>query len=387
MASIRDDALQLSHFPSMRSLSSTSNPADMTEDRRLPPLPRIEPLQRDLFNPFTHKNFMPSPPSTHETFPVRSSRPPAEHIVPPLSPATTDDSWTDSKPLQKTLRGPLDPRKMSGDSLIDLIAPDKSSITRKLPLQQPCGRKRKATMMLAESDEQREKHRVAEGNRRKNLSLGMLQMTYKLSDYFLECAGWNRQKNQPESKEHIIQATLLLIEFLEFIVIWCVREVWNNEVPERLKDEMNVKLRCMELERKVSRLIQQDQKSQHEIAALKRHNQALEERNRVLEYQLSAREHLLRSPQIEHPSPQQATGLPDSNPRAMLPGMRVFCDELAVGTPDSARCEVLSMGAPQSFGHRFPSHTPSTTGPSPPVSHQGAHPMTISRASSFAQSP
>ncbi|KAL4956594.1 hypothetical protein BDW69DRAFT_158353 [Aspergillus filifer] len=386
MAPVRDDALQLCHFP-MRSISSTLSPADITEDRRLPPLPRIEPLQRDPFNPYTHKSFMPSPPSTHETFPVRASWPSAEHIVPPLSPATTDDSWTDSKPSQRSIKGPLDPRKMSGNALIDLISPDKSSITRKLPLQQPCGRKRKVTMMLAESDEQKEKHRVAEGNRRKNLSLGMLQMTYKLHDYFLECAGWNRQKNQPESKEHIIQAALLLIDFLVFIVTWCVRDVWNNEVPERLQEDMDVKLRCMELERKTTRLIQQDQKAQQEIAALRRHNQALEERNRALEYHLSAREHMLRSPQSGHPSPQQATALPERNSKAMLPGMRVFCDELAINTPESARFDVLSVGTSQSFGHGLTSHTPSTTGPSSPVSNQRTYSMTWSRPPSFAQTP
>ncbi|KAL4927213.1 putative HLH DNA binding domain protein [Aspergillus undulatus] len=383
MDPIADNASQRCHLPGMRSVSSTSSPTDLTtEDRRLPPLPPIEPLQRDLFNPFSQRNYMPSPPSTHETYPVRWSWPPDEHVVPPLSPATTADSWADPRPPQRSLRWPLDPAKMSADDIINLVAPDEKLITRKPPLQQPCGRKRKATMMLADSDEQREKHRVAEGNRRKNLSSLLLGLDFKLHDFWLELAGWNPSKSQAESKEHIVQAAIYLISFMRLVIVWLVCDAKKNKVPHHLQEEMHAKLRCMQLERQIARLIHQEQKMQHDFAALERDYGALEERNRALEYQLNAREHMFRPPQSEHLSPQQVAALPDSTAREMVPGMRIFG-----GEPDSARLNALSIGSSRSFRPSFATHTPSTSGPSSPVSQQGTYPITISRPASFIQSP
>ncbi|KAL4785768.1 hypothetical protein BJX76DRAFT_323583 [Aspergillus varians] len=393
MTPMTEDVSQRCHLPGVCSISSTSSPADMTEDRRLPPLPRIEPLQRDLFNPFTQRNFMPSPPGTHETFPVRSPWPPAEHIVAPPSPANSADSWADSISSQRSPKWPPGIPDLSADELINLIAPNPQHFTRKLPLQQPCGRKRKASMMSADLDDQREKHRVAEGNRRKNLSNLHQKLDMRLHDYFLQQAGWNPSKSMTESKEHIVQGAIALIDMMQSIIIWLIREENQNKVPHYLQEKIQPQLRCMQLQRLVSSVQQQNQMAAQQMNALKQENQtledrnrALEERNRALEYQLTAREHMFRSPKSE-PNPQQIASLPDSKPKAMLPGLRVFCDEIATSSPNPTRFDALAIGTSQSFGHTFLSQTPPTTGPSSPVFHQATYSVTNSRPPSLIQSP
>lgn len=376
----------------VRTISSTSSPADMTEDRRLPPLPRIEPLQRDLFNPFTQRNLMPSPPGTHDTFPVKSQWAPTEHIVAPPSPASTADSWAEMVPPHNSFRTAQDISHLSAADLIKLIAPDPEHITRKRPLQQPCGRKRKASAMSADLDDQREKHRVAEGNRRKNLSNLHKRLDNRLHDFFLQRAGWNPSKGTAESKEHIVSGAIDLIDFMQIVI---VQLIWQEKkVPEHLQEKIQPQLRCMQLQRLVSGLQQQNHAAQQQADALKQENQALEERNRALEersraleYQLRAREHMYRSPKIEKPSPQQVASLPDSKPKTMLPGLRVFCDEIATNSPESSRFDAMSTGTSQSFGHTYLSQTPPTTGPSTPVFHHATYSVANSRPPSLIQSP
>ncbi|KAL4921202.1 HLH DNA binding domain protein [Aspergillus aurantiobrunneus] len=395
MAPMTDGASQHCQLPGMRSISSISNPADMTEDRRLPPLPPIEPLQRDLFNPFTQRNFMPSPP-THESFPVKSSWPLTEHIVAPPSPANSADSWTDPVPSQRLVKW-QDVSKLSPDDLMKLIAPDPKNFTRKKPLQQPCGRKRKASTMPADLDDPREKHRVAEGNRRKNLSHLHQELDKRLHDYFLQQAGWNPSKSVTESKEHIVQGAIDLIDLMRYVIIWLIcreNKRRENELPRHVQENTHPQFCCMQLQRLTLGPQQQNQMAQQQINALKQEkqaleerNRALEERNRALEYQLRAREHMFPSPKSEQPSPQQAPSLPDSKPKAMLPGLRVFCDEIATSSPDSTRFDALSAGTSQPFGHHFLSQTPPTTGPYSPTFHQASYSMSSSRSPSFIPSP
>ncbi|KAL3481586.1 HLH DNA binding domain protein [Aspergillus californicus] len=379
MATMAGDDSPHYFLPGVRSISCTSSPTDMTEDRRLPPLPRIEPIQRDLFNQYTHRSFMASPPSTYE-FTVKSPWPPVEHVVAPPSPASSAYSWTESMLPQRV---PI--AKLSTEDLIKLIAPDPKSITRKMPFQQPCGRKRKGSMISGDSDDQREKHRVAEGNRRKGQSSRLQQIDIRLHDHFLEQAGWDPLKSLPESKEHILQGAIELIDFQRCIILLLICK--ENELPHHLQDKMQPQFRCMQLQRFNSSLQQQNQTAQQQINALKQDKQALEERIQALEYQSSTREPIFRSPKSEQRSPQQVVSLPDSKPKAMLPGLNVFCGGMASDSPESPRLDALPSGTSQSFGHTFLRHTPPMTGPSSPVFHQATYSVTDSRLPSLIQSP
>ncbi|KKK22552.1 hypothetical protein ARAM_005079 [Aspergillus rambellii] len=381
MSPMADEISQRCALPGVRSISSTTpSTADMTEDRRLPPLPRVEPLPRGPFNLFTPKIFAPSPPSTQESFPIKSPWPPAEHLVTPPSPANSADSWPDPLPSQKVFEWP---QELSANDLLKLIAP--KHISRKPPLQQLCGRKRKGSMISADSDDQREKHRIAEGNRRKNLSQLHRELDSRIHDFFLERAGWNPSKSLPESKEHIVQGAIFLIDFMLLVIVHLIRQ--ENEMPRQLSEKLQPQIRCMQLQQLVSSLQQQNQMAQQQIKTLKQENQMLEERNQALEYQLKSYEHMFRSPKSEQPSPQQIVSLPDNKPKNMLPGLRVFCDEIAAGSPDSSRLDALSTGNSQSFGQTFLSQTPPMTGPSSPIFPQATYPATTSRPPSFIQSP
>ncbi|KAL2867881.1 putative HLH DNA binding domain protein [Aspergillus lucknowensis] len=382
MVLMADDHPQRCSLPGVRSISSaTSSTADLTEDRRLPPLPRIEPLPRDPFNPFAQRIFAPSPPNTHDSFPIKAPRPPAEHSVAPPSPATSADSWLDPTPSRKT---PEWSPKLSADELLKFIAPNPDHITRKRPLQQLCGRKRKGSMASVDMDDQREKHRIAEGNRRKNLSQLHRDLDERLHDCFLEQAGWNPSKSLPESKEHIVQGAIFLIDFMRLIIIELICR--ENELPDHLQEKMQPQIRCMQLQQLISGLQQQNQLAQQQINSLRQENQALEERNQSLEYQLST-EHMLRSPKSEQPSPQEVISLSNKKPKAILPGLRVFCGEIAGGSPDSSCLDAPSTATSQSFGHVFLSQTPPTTGPSSPVFPQASYSMTNLRTQSLIQSP
>ncbi|RAL16478.1 putative HLH DNA binding domain protein [Aspergillus homomorphus CBS 101889] len=345
----------------------------MSDDRRLPPLPRVEPLPRGPFNPFTS---VPSPPTSHDAFPVKSPWPPAEHMVAPPSPAiSADGSWPDSLPSTKTREFHT---QLTHIEIWALIFP--KNINRKPPLQQLCGRKRKGSMITGDGDGQREKHRIAEGNRRKNLSHLHRDLDSRIHDFFLERAGWNPSKSLPESKEHIVQAAIFLIDFMGLIIVHLIRQ--ENEMPHDLPDRLQAQMRCMHLQELVTSLQQQNQTSQQQIKALKQENRMLEERNQTLEFQLKTYEHMFRASKGENMPPQSMPSLQEVKPRNMLPGLRVFCDEIAVNSPDS-RLEPIPTAPSQSFGHSYLSHTPPVTGPSSPMFAQTSYSVPASRRPSL----
>ncbi|EHA20409.1 hypothetical protein CBS115989_536 [Aspergillus niger] len=381
MSTMADDISRRCSLP-VRSLSSASSTADMSEDRRLPPLPRVEPLPRGPFDPFTSNiGATTSSPSSQDAFPVRSPWPEAEHIVTPPSPATSaDSSWPESVQPQKAFEWP---QELSPAELLNLIAP--KHINRKPPLQQLCGRKRKESMVSADSDDQREKHRIAEGNRRKNLSQLHRELDSRIHDFFLERAGWNPSKSLPESKEHIVQAAIFLIDFMLLIIIHLIRQ--ENEMPRQLSEKLEPQIRCMQLQQLVSSLQQQNQSAQQQIKALKQENQMLEERNQALELQLKSYEHMFRSPKSEPLTSQPIIHHAEVKPRNMLPGLRVFCDEIAASSPESSRLESHPTAPAFTFGHAYLTHTPSITRSSSPVFAHGPHSVPVSRRQSIIPSP
>lgn len=361
----------------------------MSEDRRLPPLPRVEPLPRGPFNPFNNKFFAPSPLSTQETFPVKSTWPTSEPIVAPPSPANSQDSsWQESFTSQKEW-----PSDLSQPEIMTLIAP--RNINRKPPLQQLCGRKRKGSLISGDPDDQREKHRIAEGNRRKNLSQLHRELDSRIHDFFLERAGWNPSKSLPQSKEHIVQGAIFLIDFMLVLILQLIRQ--ENEMPQHLSEKLQPQIRCMQLQQLVANLQQQNQGVQAQVKTLKHEKQMLEERNQALEFQLKSFEHIFRfpksetsSPQMLPPHPADTTTTTTSKPKNMLPGLRVFCGEIGAGnSPESARFDTMSSssGPPSFGGHSFYSSTPPTTGPSTPVVPQCAYPVPSSRPESIMPSP
>ncbi|KAE8157153.1 hypothetical protein BDV40DRAFT_279150 [Aspergillus tamarii] len=382
MSSITDDISRRCSLPSVRSIASAPNATEMTEDRRLPPLPRVDPLPRGPFNPLaSSKIFAPSPPSSQESFPVKSPFPVTEHMVTPPSPANSaDSSWPESLPSQKMFEWP---QELSSADLVNLIAP--KHINRKPPLQQLCGRKRKGSMITGECDDQREKHRIAEGNRRKNLSQLHRELDSRIHDFFLERAGWNPSKSLPESKEHIVQGAIFLIDFMLLIIVHLIRQ--ENEMPRQLSEKLQPQIRCMQLQQLIANLQQQNQSAQQQIKSLKQENQLLEERNQALELQLKSYEHMFRSPKTEQPSPQPLTQLSNSRPRNMLPGLRVFCDEIAVNGTEASRFDPPHTGSSQSFSQSFLSHSPPMTGPSSPVFTQSTFSVPASRRQSIVPSP
>ncbi|THC94453.1 hypothetical protein EYZ11_006056 [Aspergillus tanneri] len=353
----------------------------MTEDRRLPPLPRVEPLPRGPFNPFNSTVLAHGPPSSHDALPVKtSSWTGTEHIVTPPSPANSaDSSWTESL-QQHSHRNFEFPQELTPADLLSLIAP--RQINRKPPLQQLCGRKRKGSL-ISDSDDQREKHRIAEGNRRKNLSLLHRELDARIHDFFLERAGWNPAKSLPESKEHIVQGAIYLIDFMLLVIVHLIRQ--ENEMPRQLSEKLQPQIRCMQLQQLVSNLQEQNQTAQQQIKTLKQENQMLEERNQALEIQLKSYEHMFRSPKTEHSTPQALAPLPDHRPRHMLPGLRVFCDEITATSVDASRSEPLTASSSQSFPPLI-SHTPPMTGPSSPIFPQ-AYSVVPSRRQSVMPSP
>lgn len=355
-------------------------------DRRLPPLPRVEPLPRGPFNPFNNsKSFAPSPPASHDAFPVKSAWPTSEPIVAPPSPANSQDSsWQESFASQRALEWP---NELSQSEILTLIAPQ--NINRKPPLQQLCGRKRKGSMVSPDPDDQREKHRIAEGNRRKNLSQLHRELDSRIHDVFLERAGWNPAKSLPQSKEHIVQGAIFLIDFMLILIGHLIRQ--ENEMPQQLIEKMQPQIRCMQFQQLIANLQQRNQSVQAQNKTLRQENQMLEERNQALVFQLKSYEHVFRLPKSEADSPQLLAPHLDTTssnkPKNLLPGLRVFCDEIAAGGPDSARYEAIPSSGPTSFGgHSFLSSTPSTTGPSSPVIPQSLYSIPHSRLESMVPS-
>ncbi|RDW57152.1 putative HLH DNA binding domain protein [Aspergillus mulundensis] len=347
MASMAGDASPHNHLPSLRAIITASGSANMTMGRSLPPIPPNVP-QRDVF--LVQRNFMPSPPNTHEVFFSRPMMSPAEHIVPPPSPAYSADSCLGSVPPQGPGRLISDIKSAPVNELYASIRPQEGR-TRKKPLQQ-CGRKRTANM-AGFPDVQKEKHRVAEADRRKNLSVSIHDLDDRVPDHFLKEAGWNLSKNSAPSKEHILKGSVMYIDQVILVV---------GEFHDRL----------LEAER--------------EIMELKERNRELGERDRAVGYQSKAHGHMCCRSKSEQPNPQEVASLPDIAPKVMLPGLNGIRGVSAV-TPDFGRFEALSAGTFQFYGQSFISRTPPSTGPSSPVFNQAAYSTTSSRPSSSLQSP
>lgn len=293
-----------------------------------------------------------------------------EPIGAPPSPANSQDSsWQEPFATQKAEW----PTELSQNEIMGLIAP--RNINRKPPLQQMCGRKRKGSVISIDPDDQREKHRIAEGNRRKNLSQLHRELDSRVHDFFLERAGWNPSKSLPQSKEHIVQGAIFLIDFMLLIIVQLIRQ--EQEMPQHLSEKLQPQVRCMQLQQLVANLQQQNQSSHSQIRTLRQENQMLEERNQALEFQLKSYEHVFRMPRSEASSPQLMvphSDAPNKRQKNMLPGLRVFCDEIGAGGPDSPRYDSTPGSGPPSFGgHSFLSSTPSTTGPPSPVIHQASY--------------
>lgn len=91
--------------------------------------------------------------------------------------------------------------------------------------------------MNGELGDQREKHRIAEGNRRRNLSQLHRDLDTRLYHYFLVQAGWNPARNLPQSKEHIVQATIFLIDFMQSIIFHLMNQEGEaqGQLPKKLQ--------------------------------------------------------------------------------------------------------------------------------------------------------
>lgn len=333
--------------------------SNLGEDRRLPPLPRMEPLPRGPFNPFHAKDaFAPSTPGPNDTFQFKSPWSGNEHIAAPPSPANSaESSWQESFAAHKAASTEW-PNDLSQAEIMTLIAP--KNITRKAPLQQLCGRKRKGSSISPDPEDQREKHRIAEGNRRKNLSQLHRELDSRIHDFFLERAGWNPSKSLPQSKEHIVQGAVYLIDFMLAIIVHLIRQ---EQVSPQLSEKLQPQVRCMQLQQLVTSLQQQNQTTQQQLRAAKAENELLADRNRALEFQLKSYEQMFRSPKAETSSPRSLIDVPEhKRQRKALPGLRVLCDEIAAGHHDS-----LPSATSQSFGSSYLSATPPTTGPSSPA--------------------
>ncbi|KAJ5718219.1 hypothetical protein N7488_003865 [Penicillium malachiteum] len=399
MGSMIDDIPRRCSLPSLKSATSGMTSADLGDERRLPPLPRVDPLPRGPFNlnPFHVKEaFPPSTPGPQDTFHFKSpwSQNGSDQIVTPPSPANSaESSWQESFTNQKSTAAEWT-NDLSQNEIMALVAP--TNINRKQPLQQLCGRKRKGSSDSPDPDDQREKHRIAEGNRRKNLSQLHRELDSRIHDFFLERAGWNPSKSLPQSKEHIVQGAVYLIDFMLAIIVHLIRQ---EQVTPQLSEKLQPQVRCMQLQQLVSSLQQQNQSAQQQLRAAKAENDLLADRNRALEFQLKSYEQMFRSPKPEATSPRPLVEVPEhKRQKKCLPGLQVFCDEIRTnsnGPEAPMHHESLhsatsqSFSSSQSFGSSFLSSTPPTTGPSSPafLSSQPSFHFPTSRRTSLIPSP
>ncbi|KAJ5673945.1 hypothetical protein N7462_009384 [Penicillium macrosclerotiorum] len=388
MASMTDDIPRRCSLPSLKS-TTTMTASNMGEDRRLPPLPRMEPLPRGPFNPFQAKDaYSPTTPGPQDSFQFKSPWSAAgENIAAPPSPANSaESSWQESFAAQKAVSTEW-PTDLSQPEIMALIAPQ--NINRKAPLQQLCGRKRKGSTISPDPDDQREKHRIAEGNRRKNLSQLHRELDSRIHDFFLERAGWNPSKSLPQSKEHIVQGAVYLIDFMLAIIVHLIRQ---EQVTPQLSEKLQPQVRCMQLQQLVASLQQQNQTVQQQLRAAKSENELLADRNRALEFQLKSYEQMFRSPKIENTSPRPLVDVPEhKRQKKGLPGMRVLCDEVGASAPEThLHHDGLSSATSQTFGVSYLTSTPPMTGPSSPAfppSQSSSFTFTASRRQSLLASP
>lgn len=209
-------------------------------NRVLPPLPSVA-LPSGSFNyPFSPKSYVERPVKIQKTFSAK--------IESPGWDGTEQQAqFTTSVSPPVTLSFSTLSKELSIPKILALVQP--RNINRTPPLQL-CGQKRKnqATISSAgvRDDDEREKHRVAEGRRRKNLSQLLLKLDSHIHDVFLERAGWNSHRSFPQSKEHIIQGAIYLIEFLVEIAVFFLCQEKN--IPPQLLKILQIQLQSMELQ-------------------------------------------------------------------------------------------------------------------------------------------
>lgn len=268
---------------------------------------------------------------------------------------------------------------------MELVAP--RNITRKPPLQQLCGRKRKNDFMSSDGDDQREKHRIAEGNRRRNLSQLHRELDSRVHDLFLQRAGWNPAKNLPQSKEHIVQAAIFLIDFMLVIIEHLLPP--EKPTPPQLAEHLQTQLRNMHLQQQMNGLQAENENLQQQIRVLKHEYEDLLDRHRELEFKVKSYEMAVRSsvkteahrampplpPSTSPPFPGQEKTGDDEN--KALPVLRVVCDSAADHEPEDSSSSSSSptatsatSSASSSFTsshHSFWHYTPPATDPSSPL--------------------
>lgn len=295
----------------------------------------------------------------------KSPWPGSEQMTAPPSPANSaESSWQEAFAAQKAASSGDWPTDLSPNEIMSLIAPEQ--INRKAPLQQLCGRKRKSGTISPDPDDQREKHRIAEGNRRQNLSQLHRELDSRIHDFFLERAGWNRSKSLPQSKEHIVQGAVYLIDFMLFIIVNLIRQ---EQITPQLSERLQPQVRCMQLQQQIQALQQQEQAQQQQIRALKAENEALLERNRSLESNLKSFDTMF-STKSETTSPRLIGEVPQhKRQRRALPGLSVFCDEIGASKiPETPlHHDTLPSATSQTFSTSYLTTTPPVTGPSSPA--------------------
>jgi cell division protein FtsB len=274
---------------------------DYQASLRLPPLPRVEPLPPGPFSPFSINTFAPSHQASQDFFSTRTAWPAIDYGVSPPSPASSVDIplW-ETFPIQKTFG---QANALSGVEIMALVAP--KDIQRKPPLQL-CGRKRKEIMLLRDSDDQKEKHRLAEVNRRKNLSQLLRELDSRVHDFFLEKAGWKPIKGIPQSKEHIVQGAIFLIDFMLVIIVHLLGQ--EKQISPQFSEKLQSHLRCLQLQHHLSDLQRQNQTVSQQLETLRQENETLAERNRALEFQLESYDHTTTN--MFHSLKREAVGSP-----------------------------------------------------------------------------
>ncbi|KAN0085194.1 hypothetical protein V8E54_001661 [Elaphomyces granulatus] len=314
-----------------RTLSSACpKNVDKTDDqryRRLPPLPQVDPLPPGPFNHIPSYVCSSSPTSLQDSFPAKSSWQPSENVVSTTSLASTvDESLRESFAAQKAFGWP----DISAAEIMSLAAPKNAH--RKPPLQQVCERKRNRSVAFGEFGEQRERHRIAEGNRRKNLSQLHRELDNRVHDLFLERAGWNPAKNLPQSKEQIVQGAIFLIDFMILIVTHLLEQE-KQAISPQLSGKLRSYLGCIHLQ-----LAHQ----QNRMGTVRQDNDVPVEPNRTKRPQLKSFAHIFPK--------NETIGLQTSQQK-LLPGLSGFCDKVvAVGAETlNSSSDLLQIGSSQTL--------------------------------------
>lgn len=362
--------------------------------RKLPPLPPVEPLPPGPFGPFTTSSYAyhaPSPPNSQDSFPIKSTTgrwsPRVQSLSPPSSTSSDEFSPREASSTSSSLTTtttttttqwfpPGWPHELTRAEIMELVAP--RNITRKPPLQQLCGRKRKNDFISSDGDDQREKHRIAEGNRRKNLSQLHRELDSRVHDLFLQRAGWNPVKNLPQSKEHIVQAAIFLIDFMLVIIEHLLPP--EKPAPPQLTEHLKIQLRNMHLQQQMNGLQAENENLQQQIRVLKQEYEDLLDRHREMEFRVKAYELTVRSVKAEThraiPPPPPSSSSEDAGDETKdLPGPRVICEsvagnELEGSSSFSPIAVSATSSAASSFTGSHPSFwqsTPPATNPSSPL--------------------